>query len=155
MIVDKIENWRLYQYGEAWWQAFKFLTALTPDADETDYPIQGDDIFARVMSYKTGLPEDSFFGAHRRFADIHVILMGSERIELFSACDMTVAKPYDKSTDIEIYVNPEQSRAKIDLHPGTFLALFPNDAHMTALNTDRFPKNIKKAQVKISIGLLL
>ena len=59
MIIDKLENWEHYHFGPGWKRAFEFLTTLTPDAEEKKYELQGEEIFAQVMSYETKKPEAS------------------------------------------------------------------------------------------------
>ena len=56
MIVDRIQNAKAYPLGNAWQLAFEFLVSLKPDAEEKKYHVQGDDIFAMVMSCKHVLP---------------------------------------------------------------------------------------------------
>lgn len=155
MIVDRLRNWKTYPYGDAWRFAFDFLRSLTLDAEEKEYPLQGDDMFARVMSYKTCLPETVVLEAHRKYIDIQAVLVGSEAIEWFSTNGLAIDKQYDDTKDVEFFNRPAPGPARVDVFPGTFVVLFPHDAHMPKLMTGNTPELIKKVVVKIKTGLLL
>jgi len=50
MIIDKIENFGLYPFGSVWNLIFEFLGTLTLETEDKNYTIDGEDIFAIVMS---------------------------------------------------------------------------------------------------------
>lgn len=154
MIIDKITFWEHYQFGSAWKLAFEFLLSLTPDADDKQYDLQGDDIFAIVMSYETKNPEIALLETHRRYVDIQTVLVGGERIEWFSRDELIVDTPYDKSKDVEFYKRTCPGSSRVDVFPGTFVMFFPQDAHMPALMIDEKPELIKKVVVKINVEIL-
>ena len=154
MIVDKLENWKHYPFGAAWKHCVDFLTSLTPDSDEKKYTLQGDEIFARVMSYKTRTPETAVLETHRNYVDIQTVLSGGERIEWFYKDGLTVDTPYDELKDAEFYTRVGTGPAHVDVFPGTFVMLFPQDAHMPALMLEEKPELIKKVVVKIKKELL-
>ncbi|MGC9329842.1 MAG: YhcH/YjgK/YiaL family protein, partial [Candidatus Hinthialibacter sp.] len=77
MIFDEMGYWENYPLGPAWETAFTFLKTLAPDAEEKKYPIEGDDIFARVMSYETKPREEAVLEAHMKYVDIQTVLYGS------------------------------------------------------------------------------
>ena len=51
MIIDHIRNWEQYSFGPAWEIAFDFLSGLKPDAEEKKYWLDGEAVYAMVMSY--------------------------------------------------------------------------------------------------------
>ena len=154
MIVDRIENWNHYDFGKAWQRAFDFLTSLGPDAAEKKYALQGQDIFAIIVGYETRKPEKAVLEAHKKYVDLHISLVGSESIEWFPLNDLQVKTPYDASNDAEIYYRHQSGSARVNLHPGTFVALFPQDGHMAQLTLGDAPEQMKKVVVKINIELL-
>ncbi|MBU3915473.1 YhcH/YjgK/YiaL family protein [bacterium] len=154
MIIDKLENWEHYHFGSGWKLAIEFLKSLTPDSDEKKYEIQGDEIFAQVMSYETRAPETAMLETHRKYVDIQIVLSGSERFECFSRDELTVEKAYDESKDAEFYKRVCPGPTRVDLFPGTFIMLFPQDAHMPSLMIGKEPERIKKVVVKIKVDLL-
>ncbi len=154
MIVDKLKNWEHYQFGSAWKCAFDFLISLTPDSDEKKYNLQGDEIFAQVMSYKTRTPATAVLETHRKHIDIQTVLIGSEGIEWFPKDGLIVDTPYDESKDAAFYKRISPGSCRVNVFPGTFVMLFPQDAHMPALTIEEKPELIKKVVVKIKAELL-
>ncbi len=155
MIIDKLKNWENYHFGPKWKCAFEFLNSLTSESDEKKYDIQGEDIFAQVMSYETRRPDAAILESHRKYVDIQAVLIGSERIECFSRDDLVVQTPYDEFKDFELYKRACPGQIYVDVFPGTFVMLFPQDAHMPALITGEKSELIKKVVVKIKIEFLM
>jgi YhcH/YjgK/YiaL family protein len=155
MIIDKMEHFQDYHFGPAWKLAFEFLNTLTPDSDDKKYPIQGDDIFAIVMSYKTFSPDKALFEAHREYIDIQMVLVGAEGFECGFCDDLTVDTPYDNSTDIAFFKRSVPGQTRVDVSPGTFVMLYPHDAHMPGLMIGNEEKVIKKVVVKIKKELIM
>lgn len=151
MIVDQIANWRGYPLGEAWEKAFAFLETLPVDAEEKEYPIDGDAIFARVMSYPTKAETDvdAVLEAHRKYVDIQMTLDASERIAVYPTESMEVKDAYDAERDVEFYTYKEPAKLQLSMYPGTFACLFPQDAHMPQLFTEVRGLVVKKVVVKI------
>lgn len=154
MIVDRLENYRCYPFGKAWQVAFDFLRALPPEAEEKKYFLQGDDLFAIVMSYETGPPETGEIEAHRKYLDIQMVITGEEGIGWCQADELEIDVPYDAAKDAELYKHPKQGLLRVDLFPGNFMALFPHDAHMPSIMTKQVPVFTKKVVVKVGMHLL-
>jgi biofilm protein TabA len=155
MIIDKLENWEHYHFGPAWKLAFDFLKSLTPDSAEKRYTLQGDDIFAHVMSYETKEPELAKLEAHQKYVDIQTVIIGSERFEWFTKNGLEVDVPYNASKDVEFFKRACPGTARVDVLPDTFVMFYPQDAHMPALIVDGKSAFIKKVVVKIKADLLL
>jgi biofilm protein TabA len=152
MIIDRVEYCNCYPYGSAWNTAFVFLSTLTPNAEETKYEIQGDDIYAIIASYNTKEPHK--FEAHREYVDIQCLLEGQEVIESTALNGLTVDTPYDRQKDVALYVKTD-SRATIShLERGMFIAFFPHDAHMPGVSVGESHALVKKVVVKIKAELL-
>ncbi|MBI2471372.1 MAG: YhcH/YjgK/YiaL family protein [Planctomycetes bacterium] len=154
MIVDRMQNSRDYPLGKAWQLAFEFLISLKPDAEEKKYHLQGDDIFAMVMSYETRPPDTAALEAHRKYLDIQAVITGGEGIAWFPKDELIIKQLYDESKDVEFYQHPNSSFARINVFPGTFVALFPQDAHMPSLMLGNTPECTKKVVVKVNAKLL-
>lgn len=154
MIIDRLENWEQYHFGPAWRRAFEFLTSLPPDADVKKYPLQGEEIFAEVATYETKKPEAAVLETHRKYVDIQTVLSGSEVMECFSREGLEVDTPYDETKDAEFYRRSSPGPTRVDLSLGTFVMLFPQDAHMPGLMIGERPELIKKVVVKIDLELL-
>lgn len=150
MIVERLENWENYfSSGTDWKCVFDFLKTLHPGAEEKEYPLQGNDIFARVMSYETRTPDTAVLEAHRKYIDIQMMIRGTECIKWFPVNDLKVRIPYDTTKDVEFYQRPLYCPAHVNLCPEIFIALFPHDAHMTQLMSGNIPQIVKKVVVKV------
>ncbi len=154
MIVDRLKNWQLYHFGPAWRTAFEFLETLTAETADGRYELQGDEIFAIVMSYETRSADGAILEAHRRYVDIQTVLRGQEGFAWFPVPSLTVDQPYDAEKDVEFYLRLEPGPARVDVTPSLFVALFPEDAHMPTLRVGARSELIKKVVVKIRQELL-
>ncbi len=156
MIVDHISNWNQYSLGEAWEKVFRFLETLSADAEEKEYPIDGDEIFARVMSYDTKAETDSgtVLESHRKFADVHMALVESERIAVYPTHELPTKDGYLEDRDVEFFEYKEPAKLQLSMYPGTFTLLLPQDAHMPGLFTEKQGTVAKKVVVKILMDRL-
>lgn len=154
MVTDKIEKWQNYPFGAAWQKAFAFLNTLTPTTKDGKYEVEGEDIFAIVMSYNTLKREDAVVESHQKYVDIQATLRGVEGFECFSIDMLTTKTPYDILKDIIFYENSAISHSHVHVKEGYFVMFFPHDAHMPCLMVDKKEKNIKKVVVKIKTELL-
>ncbi len=154
--MDQIANWKSYSLGEAWEKAFSFLENLSVDAEEKEYPIDGDEIFARVMSYATReeISPDAVLEAHRKYADIQMALVDSERIAVYPTASLETKSPYDAERDVEFFKYQEPAKLQLSMYPGTFAFLLPQDAHMPQLYVTEVGAVVKKVVVKIALSRL-
>lgn len=155
MIVDYMKNRAQYPFGKGWEKAFAFLSSMTPDIEEGEYRLLGDDVFARVMAYETRERKSAVLEAHRRYVDVQAVITGQEGFEWYAADTLTPEKDYDEASDAEFYRHPDRIRARIDLFPGMFAVFFLQDAHMPSLIAGEQPERIKKVVVKIRGNLLI
>ena len=156
MILDNIDNWRNYSLGSAWEKAFGFLGTLDSSAPEEETKINGDHLFARVMSYPTRdeTSSDAVLEAHRRYADIQMTLIGSERIAWYPTSSLNAKTAYDQEKDVQFFDYERPTDVQVSVFPGTFVFLLPQDAHMPQLKTDGRGGDVKKVVVKIDLDLL-
>lgn len=152
MIVDRLENWQRYFRGEAWRKTFEYLMALTPDAPEGIIEIQGRDIYARVMSYETTMEDNVLLESHREYIDVQSSLINEERIDWFPLEGLRAKDDYNFEKDVTHYHRPGQSLGRVVVRPGMFAVLFPEDAHVPKLITDK-PHWMKKVVVKLRVAL--
>lgn len=153
MIIDKIENWKHYHFGPVWKYAFEFLNTLTPESEDKRYDIDGDNIFAVVMSYTTFKPERAVFESHEAYVDVQAVLLGSEGFECAFTDDLTIDTPYSQANEAQFYKREAPGHTRVNVYPGTFVMLYPHDAHMPGLMIDE-EKIVKKVVVKIKKELL-
>lgn len=117
------------------------------ERDPGSYEIEGKDLFVNIVSYETTVPEKRFWEAHRQYLDVHLMLEGTEEIDL-NFIDNLVQKDYVPDDDF-LPLDGKKASSVI-LSPGDFIVCYPEDAHMTAVQVEK-PGRIKKAIFKIKI----
>lgn len=153
MIIDKIENAKLYYgLGERYQQAFEFI--LNNDLKNFEngiYEIDGKNIFVSIQDYQTKKAEDSKFEAHKKYADIQLILKGEEKLGFGDIENYLATEQYNDEKDIvflEEKIKNNSNFAKAN--EGDFLIFMPSDAHMPCISIDK-PAYVKKAVIKVKI----
>ncbi len=154
MVADKIEKWQNYHFGVAWQKAFAFLNTLLPTTKDGKYEIEGEEIFAIVMSYNTIQREDAVIESHQKYVDIQATIRGVEGFECFCTDTLTIKTPYDATKDITFYEKNAICHSRIHVAEGYFVMFLPHDAHMPCLMVDNKEAYIKKVVVKIKAELL-
>lgn len=119
----------------------EFFSSLGEDRVE----LRGDEVYCTRFTYETVAGEDAFFEAHRLYLDIHLMLSGSERVELASPSALT---QFDQKGDFYAYQG--EGRYSVVLAPGDFLVVFPDDAHKIKMRVDG-PETVSKAVFKVKI----
>lgn len=153
MIFDRLDNSELYLPVAALREAFDFLLTLGPEVEDGDYPIRGQDIFARVMRYETRPRAEGRLESHRRYIDIQAVLSGSETI-LWAPLAGIAEAPYDNEADVSFHPVPVGPQSSLHLSPGLFALFLPADAHMPMLHPGPEASRVTKVVVKISVDLL-
>ncbi len=111
------------------------------------YPIDGERVFALVQTYETKPVTDGFPEAHRRYADVQVVIAGTEWFGYAPLTDQPIHIPYDADRDI-LFVRSETSLYR--LVPGAFALFFPHDAHLPS-RTLTTPERVRKIVIKIQM----
>ena len=152
MIFDKIEN--ISDYFEEL-PLLKKVEDFVVDfkngklADGT-YEIDGKRVFAMVQSYRTRQQtHEMMFEAHKKYIDVQYIVNGIEKIRWarLDSVDL-VEEKYSTGGDIAFY----EGDAMFDftLTKGTFLLLYPEDAHLPGLSAQK-DVNVRKIVFKIQV----
>lgn len=149
MIIDKIENASLYYcLGERFQKAFEFIKNNNLESFENgNYEIDGKNIFVSVQDYQTKNKDDAKFEAHKKYADIQLILKGEEQLGFGNLENFSEIDSYNEEKDI-VFLNGTGSFAKAS--KDYFLIFMPQDAHMPCISIDK-SAYVKKAVVKVKI----
>ena len=99
------------------------------------------------FTYDTIPDDESFFEAHEKFLDIHIMLEGSERVEVSSPAALTV---FRSEPENDFWGYRGAGRVKLTIGPGEFLCVWPDDAHKIKMLVDH-PETVTKAVFKIKI----
>lgn len=112
------------------------------------YEIDGQRLFVNIVEYETVKAEKRFWEAHKNYLDIHLMLDGTEQIDLNFIQNMEL-KEYVEKDDF-LPMNGEKNSSVI-LKNGDFLICYPSDGHRTAVAAGK-SRNIKKAIFKVRIA---
>ena len=149
--VNQKEFARLYyENTERWNKAFQFLSEQNLAELKTGrYELEGTELFVNVDEYVSRNEEDVLFEAHKKYADIQVVVSGEEKIGVLPLKNTTVSIPYDEEKDIMFLTTEEENYCIAE--PGTFFLFFPEDAHRpTVKAAENIP--VRKVVVKVMIN---
>ena len=156
MIHDSLNNWSQCFNSSPWKCAFEFLYSLSASSKEcARFSLQGDNIYAVIMSYQTCSPEESVLETHEEYIDIQMSLANSEAIDWFPRHVLEVKVPYDPDLDRTFYHRPEMAPSRINNFSGFFTVLHPDDPHMPKLMTAGKPELVMKVVIKVRKKLFL
>ncbi len=150
MIADLLDNWDQYAWHPIWSEAFAFVRSMGPDAEEKRYDMR-DGMYAMVSAYTTKPPEEAVFEAHQKYIDIQALVAGEEAIEWAPANTLRVQKPYDAENDCALFERLGPGPGRVEIRPGVFMVLFPNDAHAPGIAAGQTPQAVKKVVVKVPV----
>jgi biofilm protein TabA len=142
MIYDKIENIERYPFLNKI-KDFDFKMAK-----DGKFEIDGDAFFGIGLKYDTKNEMDCLWESHKKYLDVHVILEGEEIVNISDSSQMNVTKEYDDTGDYMLHSGIKQQ--SIHLKKGSFLVLYPNEVHQTAIYVDKI-NSISKVVFKILI----
>lgn len=104
-------------------------------------------VWCTKFTYET-LPDlECFFEAHKKFLDIHIMLSGTERVEIAPPEELSLLY---SQPDNDFYAYRGQGHYKLELSPGDFLVVFPGDAHkikMRAAGSSQVTKAVFKIRI--------
>lgn len=149
--VNQKEFARLYFKNPGRWnKAFKFLSEQDLAKQATGkHELEGNDLFVNVDEYVTRNEEDVLFEAHKKYADIQVLISGEEKIGVLQLAKTTVFIPYDEEKDI-MFLTADEKNYRMAM-PGKFFLFFPDDAHRPTVKTvENVP--VRKIVVKVRIN---
>lgn len=163
MICDRIEFWRASNIylPEPFTDGLQWLEEHRDDPLEPGrYDIAGD-LYAMVYEGPTKPMVEWKFENHRKYADIHYIIAGRERIFWSKPQPSTECEPYSAEKDIEFFAteDPFGETSCLFMEPGMFAVFAPSDWHIpsitpcTALGEECENPNVVKIVVKVPIAL--
>ena len=109
--------------------------------------LKGNDVYATRFTYTTVSEEESFFEAHRKYLDIHIMEDGSEGVEIAPPGEL---QEFERVEDNDFYAYQGRACYGLTLSPGDFLVVFPEDAHRIKMQLDG-PQTVSKVVFKVRI----
>ncbi|MGN0371403.1 MAG: YhcH/YjgK/YiaL family protein [Enterocloster sp.] len=115
--------------------------------EKGSHEIDGERLFVNIVEYTTTVPEERFWEAHRKYLDVHLMLRGTEQIDLNFIRNMEVGEFVDKDDFLPM---EGEKNSSVILREGDFLICCPCDGHRTAVAAG-VPETIKKAIFKVRV----
>ena len=109
--------------------------------------LQGGDVYATSYTYDTVPAEESFYEAHKKYLYIHIMVEGSEGVEI---APPEALSEFDRAEANDFYAYRGEGDYKLVLSPGDFLVVFPGDAHRIKMRLDG-PETVSKVVFKVKI----
>jgi len=134
---------------QRWEKAFQFLSEQDLRTLELGrHELEGADLYVNVDEYVSRNEEEVMFEAHKKYADIQVLVSGEERMGVLPLDSTAITVPYNEEKDI-VFLSADAENYRIAV-PGRFFMFFPDDAHRpTVKTTENMP--VRKIVVKVRI----
>lgn len=130
MIVDVLTNAEKYfNVHPGFARAFKLIRELVKNPVEGKYDIEGDNIYAFVLSYTTSCPDDIKWETHNRYIDIQFLISGKEIIWWSNKNSLKLLTEYNVKEDYTLY-EYDGNATTVLMRPLSFTVFFPDDAHI-------------------------
>ncbi len=151
MIYDTLSNLGRYPCIPHAAEISKFFAAhdIARLADGS-LPITGDDVVFKKSRYCPKEISNTRYESHREFADLHVVISGSEVIKTVFMADALPAVPYAEKDDVEFFT-AVSNITDIFLAPGMFLWLSPFEPHRPGCVCGGYDGEVVKGVVKVRI----
>lgn len=149
MIVDKLENLERYIPKQYKKEILQWVGNVHQDMPEGIYTIAGEDVYAKVLSYRTKLEESCKIEAHGRYVDIQSTICGVEGINVYRRELQERESEYDNEKDVLFYKRNQEPYLRVKVKEGYFAMLFSHEAHQPEISFDGECSEIKKFVIKI------
>ena len=152
MILDQLKNAKQYEGIHA--GVDKALEAMKQYTSD-NYPlgkveIDGDNVFLLLNCYETRSKEESKAEAHRKYIDVMYMVEGAETIYVKSVDSLKhITAEYTPEMEALLGDTDEDATA-VRLEAGSFVVLFPQDAHSPACYADG-KQTVKKIIGKVKV----
>lgn len=108
--------------------------------------IEGDALFINNVNPECVPADKQVLEVHHDYIDVHILLEGAERIGWKAIEDVTdETKPYEKEGDCALYADAPTTF--VDLLPGQFVIVYPEDPHAPVIGKGKIRKLIAKVKL--------
>ena len=153
MIFDTLKN--LPAYRNLAPQAVELLLEALPgfsaDSPNGKTVLIEDKLFILIQRYNTRSFEESKVETHSNFADLQMLLDGSENIGYADTAALPCLAEYNAEADYALFGAEKTQVTFVDLKPGCFAIFFPEEGHMPGCGDG---SEVTKAVIKIHKSLL-
>jgi len=148
MVIDLLKNADLVSFSqgvENMALAMEFLKTVTVDTECGRYALDSSSVYVNVVEPDTVDPEKTLFEAHKRYADIHLVLRGTERMVYAPVSMLKEEGEYNEEKDC---IRLSGSGSTLEVSEGMFYVVLPEDGHLpNGISTN--PAVLKKAVAKV------
>lgn len=103
-------------------------------------------LYVTRFDYVTSPLEETFFEAHKKYLDVHLMLDGQERVDISHPDTLAL---FDHKDDFYAYRG--EAEQTLILTPGSFLVVFPGDAHRIKVQV-KGPETVSKVVFKLLVN---
>ena len=129
MIVDTLENLKKYTSIPHVGAIATFLDSTDLSAlSEGDIPIQGEDLYVKVLRYVPQKAEENNFETHDVYTDVQVVVDGTEVMQTAPLDCLHKKTDYDVKGDFQFF-SADRYISNIVVQKEQFVVFFPHDAH--------------------------
>ena len=148
MIVDHIRNREKYYFlGEDFKSALDFFATVSDEVfDKADIELENGAVIVKARPMNTKTIDNCKFEAHRKYADIHFVAYGEEKIGYCDVKKLTLIE-YDEEKDTAFL---EGEGDLVTLLSGYFMITLPDDAHAPCICVNE-PAALGKMIAKIKL----
>lgn len=108
--------------------------------------LEDDLLYVTRFDYETLPFEDGIFEAHKKYLDVHLLLSGEERVDIAHPETLELFEHRD-----DFYAYHGQAEQTVVLRPGSFLIVFPGDAHRLKVPVNG-PAKVSKVVFKLLVN---
>ena len=119
----------------------EFLSSVGTETSK----LEGDALYVTRFDYDTVPFEETFYEFYKQYLDVHVMLRGSERVDIAHPDGLVL----DRHSG-DFYGCHGEAEQSVILRPGSFLVVYPGDAHRLKIAVDK-PEAVSKAVFKLLV----
>lgn len=148
MIYDKLNNIQSYRGMHPYLDIAIDYILSSLDTMPPHIDIYETNVYGNIFTYDTIPDIESFFEAHKEYADIHIMRTGSERVAVSHISVLDVDEAYP---DKDFWSMHGAEEVSITLTPGSFLIVFPGDAHKLKMQINE-TSSVTKSVFKVKMN---
>jgi len=150
MIYDVFAKGKLYfNKKSVFSRALGFASHFDKLQPDGKYEIDGDKLYAIVMTYQTKSAEEAKFEAHQKYIDIQLLLEGRELMDISIGEKLSVDTAYSDEKDVAFFTSPTYFTSVL-LEPGRFAVLYPDDIHRPCRKIES-SEQVRKMVIKVKM----
>ena len=119
----------------------EFIASVGTERQEID----GEDLFVTCFPVETSVDETRFFEYHHSYLDIFTLVQGTERVDIARPEAISLREHRG-----DYWGGEGRAEQSMILTPGSFLVLFPGDAHRPGM-APADPQSVSRVVFKIRI----